>query len=168
MSCAPGTAWTPNRDRGRMPVSDITLRPATRDDYDFLWALLVDTLRPYVEATWGWDEAYQRTRFRDHFDPARQDIVLADGVAAGVISVERREDVIFLSNIGITPAYQGRGIGTRLIQDLLDEGRARGVPVELQVIKANPARGLYERLGFAVYDESKTHWEMRWKPPSDS
>jgi hypothetical protein len=30
---------------------NITLRPVTRDDYDFLWALLVDTLRPYVEAT---------------------------------------------------------------------------------------------------------------------
>ena len=151
-----------------MPVSDITLRPATRDDYDFLWALLVDTLRPYVEATWGWDEAYQRTRFRDHFDPARGDVVLADGVAVGVISVERREDCIFLSTIGITPAYQGRGLGTRLIQDLLDEGRAREMPVELQVLKVNPARGLYERLGFEVVGESETHWQMRWTLPPGS
>jgi ribosomal protein S18 acetylase RimI-like enzyme len=149
-----------------VPVSDITLRPASRDDYDFLWALLVDTLRPYVEATWGWDEGYQRTRFRDHFDPARREIVLADGAAVGVISVERREDSIFLSTIGITSAYQGRGIGTRLIQDLLEEAGARGVPVELQVLKVNPARALYERLGFGVAGESETHWQMRWAPPS--
>jgi ribosomal protein S18 acetylase RimI-like enzyme len=145
---------------------NITLRPVTRDDYDFLWALLVDTLRPYVEATWGWDEAYQRARFRDHFDPACQDIVLADGVAVGVFRVERREDSIFLSNIGITPAYQGRGIGTKLIQDLLEKATARGVPVELRVLKVNPARGLYERLGFAVIEEFETHWQMRWEPPS--
>jgi ribosomal protein S18 acetylase RimI-like enzyme len=145
---------------------NITLRPATGDDYDFLWALLVDTLRPYVEATWGWDEAHQRTRFRDHFDPARQGIILADGVAVGVFRVERREDSIFLSNIGITPAYQGRGIGTKLIQDLLEKATARGVPVELRVLKVNPARGLYERLGFAVIGESETHWEMRREPPS--
>ena len=79
-----------------MPADNITLRPSTRDDYDFLWTLLVDTLRPYVEATWGWDEAYQRARFRDHFDPARQDIVLVDGVAVGVFRVERRKDSIFL------------------------------------------------------------------------
>jgi ribosomal protein S18 acetylase RimI-like enzyme len=151
-----------------MPVNDITLRPATRDDYDFLWALLVDTLRSYVEATWGWDEAYQRARFRDHFDPARHDIVLVDGVAVGVLRVERRESFIFLSNIGITPAYQGRGIGTRLIQDLLEEARARGMSVELQVLKVNPARALYERLGFVVVDESETHWQMRWEPSSDS
>jgi ribosomal protein S18 acetylase RimI-like enzyme len=151
-----------------MPDDNITLRPATRDDYDFLWALLVDTLRPYVEATWGWDEAYQRVRFRDHFDPARQHIVLVDRVAVGVFCVEWREDCIFLSNIGIRPAYQGRGIGTRLIQDLLDEGQARGAPVELQVLKVNPARGLYERLGFVVSDESETHWGMRWEPPPDS
>jgi ribosomal protein S18 acetylase RimI-like enzyme len=151
-----------------MPVSDITLRPASRDDYDFLWALLVDTMRPYVEATWGWDEAYQRARFRDHFDPSRQDIVLVDGIAAGVFRVERREDCTFLSNIGITPAYQGRGIGTRLIQDLLDEGQARGVTVKLQVLKVNPARSLYERLGFFVVGESETHWEMRWEPAPDS
>jgi ribosomal protein S18 acetylase RimI-like enzyme len=125
-------------------------------------------LRPYVEATWGWDEAYQHARFQDHFDPARQDIVLVGGVAVGVFRVERREDGIFLSNIGITPAYQGCGIGTRLIQDLQDEGQARGMPVELQVLKVNPARWLYERLGFGVVGESETHWEMRWEPASDS
>jgi ribosomal protein S18 acetylase RimI-like enzyme len=147
---------------------NITLRPAARDDYDFLWALLVDTLRPYVEATWGWDEAYQRTRFRDHFDPAPQDIILADGVAVGVFRVERREDSIFLSNIGITPAYQGLGIGTRLIQDLLEEGQSMGVPVELQVLRVNPARDLYERLGFGIVGESETHWEMRREPAPDS
>ena len=54
-----------------------------------------------------------------------------------------------------------------MIQGLLDEGRTRGVPVELQVIKVNPARGLYERLGFVVAGESETHWEMHWEPPSD-
>jgi ribosomal protein S18 acetylase RimI-like enzyme len=86
----------------------------------------------------------------------------------GVFRVERREDSIFLSNIGIRPAYQGRGIGTKLIQDLLDEGRARGVPVELRVLKVNPARDLYERLGFTVTEEFETHWQMRWEPAPDS
>ena len=52
-----------------------TLRPATHDDYHFLYHLHISTIRPAVEATWGWDEAFQREYFREHFDPATRQII---------------------------------------------------------------------------------------------
>ena len=52
-------------------------------------------------------------------------------------------------SIGVDPSARGRGLGTRLCRRLLDAARARGIrQVSLSVEKANPARGLYERLGF--------------------
>jgi len=36
------------------------------------------------------------------------------------------------------------------------------VSVALQVILSNPARRLYERLGFTVVGQSNTHYHMRW------
>jgi hypothetical protein len=36
----------------------------------------------------------------------------------------------------------------------------RGVPVRLNVLKVNPARALYKRLGFAVVGEDDVRWFM--------
>jgi ribosomal protein S18 acetylase RimI-like enzyme len=142
----------------------ISLRPATQEDYEFLWWLHCATMRPYVEKTWGWDEQWQAKYFHDHFDPTTRQVIECDGVPVGCISVERREDCIFLAAIEIAPDYQSRGIGTGLIGDLCNEANGRGVPVELQVLKVNPARRLYERLGFAVIGETETHYMMRRLP----
>ncbi len=145
---------------------DVSLRPATDGDYDFLWWLHGATMRTYVDAIWGWDEALQRQYFQDRFDPARMQIVERAGETAGYISVERREDAIFLGVIEIAPDFQGQGIGKGLIRDLQDEAQGRGVPLKLQVLQGNPARRLYERLGFKVTGETETHIMMSWLPPS--
>jgi ribosomal protein S18 acetylase RimI-like enzyme len=144
----------------------ISLRPATEDDYDFLWWLHCATMRPYVEKTWGWDEQWQAEYFRDRFDPTTRQVVEGDGAPIGCISAERRGDRIFLGVIEIAPDHQDRGIGTKLIRGFLDEADGRGVPVELQVIKVNPARRLYERLGFVVMGKTETHYLMRRSPGS--
>jgi ribosomal protein S18 acetylase RimI-like enzyme len=123
-------------------------------------------MRPYVEKTWAWDEQWQAQYFHDHFDPTTRQIIEGDGVPIGCISVERREDSIFLAVIEIAPEYQSRGIGTRLIRGLCDEADSRGVPVELKVIRANTAQRLYRRLGFAVVEETETHYLMRRLPES--
>jgi ribosomal protein S18 acetylase RimI-like enzyme len=65
------------------------------------------------------------------------------------------------------PAYQGRGIGTTLIRRLQQRARKEGVPVTLQVFKVNPARALYERLGFKVTGETDTHCRMKWSSVSN-
>lgn len=145
-------------------MTRISLRPATRGDYDFLWWLHRVTMRPYVEATWGWDEAWQSHYFQQHFDPASRDIIEADGVTVGCISAERHEERIFLAVIEIAPDYQNRGIATTLIRALLDEGDRTALPVELSVLKANPARRLYERLGFSMVGETGSHIVMRRTP----
>lgn len=51
--------------------------------------------------------------------------------------------------IAVLPEYRGRGIGTALLEQLLEQLRAAGyVAVSLSVQQENPALHLYERLGF--------------------
>lgn len=138
-----------------------TLRPATAADYAFLRALHRATMRDYVDQTWGWDEASQAARFEETFDPARQQIIVAAGEDIGVLIVERRPDALFLAEIAIHPTRQGRGLGTAVIADILADARRHGLPVALQVLRVNPARRLYERLGFAITGETATHHLMR-------
>ena len=142
----------------------IRLRPATESDYEYLWWLHGATMRTYVEAIWGWDEAVQRQYFEERFDPARLQIVESAGQTVGYISVERQREFIFLSAITMAPQTQRQGIGTRLIRDLQDEAERQRIPLRLRVLQGNPARRLYERLGFAVTEETETHITMSWPP----
>jgi ribosomal protein S18 acetylase RimI-like enzyme len=59
------------------------------------------------------------------------------------------------------PEFQGRGLGTTILGDVIEHARMGRRPVSLQVLKVNPARRLYERLGFVISGESETHFQMR-------
>lgn len=143
------------------------LRPASEADYEFLQALHGRTIKPYVVATWGWDDADQARRFRENFDPLHEQIVVVDGQDTGVLARELSAERLFLANLAIEPTHQGRGLGTEILRNLLAEAAAARVPVELQVLKVNPARRLYERLGFTVFAETTTHYRMRADPALD-
>lgn len=136
---------------------DFQLRQATAEDFEFLWNLHRAAMRPYVEETWGWDEAVQARRFREAFDPTHRQIVIVDGRPAGVLQVDDLPRAVFLANVEIDPAHQRRGVGTALVESVLDRARTLGLPVTLQVLRVNPARRLYERLGFRVTGETGTH-----------
>lgn len=59
-----------------------------------------------------------------------------------------RADVPELS-VCVLPGYRGAGVGTGLVEAAVSEARRRSLPaLSLSVEEGNPARRLYERLGF--------------------
>lgn len=140
------------------------LRTARAEDFDFLYRLHRAAMKGYVEQTWGWDEAWQREHFRRHFNPSANQIIASRGRDVGVVSVSESNSEVSLNSIEVLPEFQRRGIGTGVIQAVLEDARRKGKPVVLQVLKVNPARGLYERLGFSVAGETSTHYLMRAAP----
>src|SRR3954452_21429239 len=149
---------------------NLSFRQATDDDRDYLFRLKDASVRPYVEQTYGpWDEARQRRLFEEHIRPWATRIVLVDGREAGMMEIlpeDAGSPRVHLANIWLAPEYHGRGIGTRLVTDLVREAHARGVSVTLNVFKVNPARRLYERLGFVVIGETATQYQMACHPPA--
>jgi ribosomal protein S18 acetylase RimI-like enzyme len=142
-----------------------SLRPATDNDYEFLYQLHLATIKPAVEATWGWDEIFQQERFRSHWDPTQRQIIQVNGIDIGTITLQQRETTVFLALIEVAPDYQGQGIGTALIREVISEAHQRGLTVELQVLKANvPARQLYERIGFRITEEQAERYVMTIPP----
>jgi ribosomal protein S18 acetylase RimI-like enzyme len=142
----------------------LELRVARQEDAGFLYDLLKATMQEYVAQTWGWDERWQQERFRRSFDPSSQRIVVLEGKDIGVLAIEEKEEEVFLSKLYIHPEYQGQGIGTRLIGSILDQAFRCGQPVTLRVLKVNPAKRLYERLGFVQVGETETHLLMQAVP----
>ncbi len=121
-------------------------------------------MRRYVEQVWGWDDAEQAAYFDERFVPERWEIIQAEGRDAGVLIVEEDAEQVYLAEIEVLPAWQGRGIGTAVIGSLMTRATAAGKPLNLRVLHVNTrARALYERLGFRPYKEIDTHVYLRWE-----
>lgn len=144
-----------------MPVEnefEISFRQITSSDFDFLRRLHNAALKEYIEKTWGWNEELQRRLFAENFDPKNGEIILVKGADAGYLWIIEKEAETLLVSIRLLPEFQNRGIGTKLIEDVLAKSKK---PVRLQVLKINPARNLYRRLGFETFGETETHFLMR-------
>jgi ribosomal protein S18 acetylase RimI-like enzyme len=136
----------------------VSLRPAVESDQDFLRALFLSTRERELAALPGGAGAHtqlfngqfsaQLHSYRHSFPQAIDAIIEVLGVAVGRLYVDRAPGTLHLIDISLLPVYRGRGIGTSLIRALLEEAASVGGSVKLSVAQSNPARSLYERLGF--------------------
>ncbi len=134
-----------------MTVESVGLRQASQADADFIYRLVEVTMRAYVEQTWGsFSEEINRRNIAEIIAAKTYSVIQCRGEDIGAISVVRHPDFIQLNQLFILPQYQNKGIGTSLVRELASEAQHTGMPLRLRVLKNNPARRLYERLGFRV------------------
>jgi len=161
-------------DDPALAARGLVLRPAREEDAPFLRALF-ETARPDAAILAAWPEA-ARKLFLDqqfHFqtihyaraypDADRLLVVAADSTPIGRLIVSRAPAQWCLVDIALLPAWRGRGVGTLLLQTLQAGARRAGAPcLRLTVDVQNPARRLYERLGFVTEEEGIPAVAMRW------
>jgi ribosomal protein S18 acetylase RimI-like enzyme len=63
-------------------------------------------------------------------------------------------------SVAVVPEYRGQGIGTRLLERLLQEASHHHAAVSLSVTADNPALRLYQRLGFDIVATTGTSLTM--------
>jgi len=152
----------------------VELRPLDVGDGGFLRQVYAST-RAGEMALVDWTEdqkhafldmqfAAQNHHYRRQYPDADHQVVLVDGQPAGRYYVDRNQNRILIVDIALLPAYRGQGVGTALLQGTLQDARASGLPVVLNVEMSNPAAGLYRRLGFTKTAEQGIHHEMTWLP----
>jgi ribosomal protein S18 acetylase RimI-like enzyme len=153
-------------------VSDFTLRPATDADRDFLLEVYTST-RAVELGMLPWDDAAKRAfveqqfnaqdvHYRRFYADAAFDVVEVAGEPAGRLTVLRGAEDIRIVDIALLEAFRGRGIGTALLQAVLDEAGDGDHSVSIHVEVTNPARALYARLGFRVTEDDGPYLQMAW------
>jgi ribosomal protein S18 acetylase RimI-like enzyme len=138
-------------------MSDITLREAAQDDANLLWDFLamaayepnaaaaraVPVVSDYLR---GW------RRPTDFGLIAERDNVAIGAAWARHFPIEEEkfyfDERTFDMSIGVSGHARGQGVGEALIRALLTKASSRGLRLSLNVRQTNPARRLYERLGF--------------------
>lgn len=148
----------------------IGLRASQQSDTEFLFAVYAasreDELAPvpwtpeqkrmFLLQQFQAQDAY----YRQQFDTARFDVIEEDEQPIGRLYVERKPDEIHIIDIALLPAHRNKGIGGRLLNDILNEASVARQRVCIFVEKNNPAQRLYDRLGFIKKDDVGVYWLM--------
>ncbi len=136
-----------------------TLRRATESDYDFCYGVTRENMYELFCRHWGgWVDA----EFKKGLDLNRTRVILVCGEPAGYIGAGIREGAVYIDNIQMSSKHQGKGIGRAVLLCLADENSSR--PMRLTTFVDNPAKRLYERLGFAVLSQEANSLLMERQP----
>ena len=138
----------------------LTRRPVTPADRPFLLALRQRTMDPHLLAS-GADASEARHRARLEFRYDCGQVLLHQGTPAGMLKVVREGPQWKIVQIQVIPELQGRGFGGEVLEEVIAEAQAAGAGVCLSVLKAIPAKALYERLGFVVTGTEGLEYLMR-------
>lgn len=151
---------------------EVSLRDAGPDDRELLHAVYASTRSPELAAL-GWDGATtaaflrmqaeaQEAGYLGRHPGLRRLVVSCDGADVGRLYLADLPGEVRVADVALLPEWRGRGIGTRLLAEVV-EGAA-GRVVSLHVTPGNPAIRLYERLGFAVTASDETSVRMERSP----
>lgn len=139
---------------------NLALAPVVDDDFEPMLALRIDALRESLTRLGRFDPAVARARLLAQFRPEWMRHLVLDGARVGYFTVEPREAELRLHHLYLNAAAQGRGIGAWV----LDQLKARGLPISLAALRESRANAFYQRHGFRVVEEQPFDIEYRWEP----
>jgi len=155
----------------------VSLRPARADDVALECAVYVEGRRAEMAVT-GWPDAVleafladqfrlQSLHYARHYADADRWIVEEGGIPAGRLILIAVGEELRVVDVGLLPAFRGRGIGAALIDFAVGEAGARGLArIGLHVEPNNPARRLYLRLGFVSQGLAGAYEKMELPLPT--
>lgn len=143
----------------------IGFRKVNNDDIDFLLILRKKSMSAHlVNAKIKLTNEQHLERIKDHYYDSH--IILRDrkpiGVLKmGVIAVNGPTKSLHIRQLQILPEFQGEGIGSKVIMVVKKRALQLQLPITLNVLLKNPARGLYLRHGFQIEGKNKLEFKMR-------
>ena len=158
---------------GPIAREHIVFRAATADDSPFLVQLYAST-RAAEMAQVPWDDHQkfafllqqfnaQKRYYETSYPDCRFLVIEIAGALAGRLYIDREADNIHVIDISLVASLRGRGVGRMLLEEVVDEARSNGKSVGIYVEHLNPARRLYDRLGFRQIETVGLYHRMEWR-----
>lgn len=108
----------------------------------------------------------QHAHYLEHYPDAERLIIEHAGKAVGRLYLDRWPSQHRIVDIALVTQARGRGIGTAILKDLMQEAAGDAKSLSIHVEKNNPAMTLYRRLGFATIEDKGVYDLMEWRDPN--
>ena len=161
-----------NRMSDASQPTSISLRVAVAADETVLFDVYASARCEEVQA-WGWTPEQQRIFLRMQFDARRrsyraewpeavESIVLEDDTPVGGMMVARSSAELRLLDIAVLSQHRNRGLGSRLILDLIHAAAEAKLPLRLSVAKWNTVQAHDRHLAHLYDSEQQPHADVNW------
>jgi GNAT superfamily N-acetyltransferase len=127
--------------------------PASEADFEPLLALRIDVMREHLERVFRYSPERARQHFREAFDEPGMRLIMIGNERAGCVGFRIGETELKIDSFYLARQHHNSGLGTAILEALLAEADARGLPVRLEVLHGSPVRRFYERHGFVKLQE---------------
>ncbi len=135
---------------------------ATEADKAFLLTLRKLTMVEHLEKAGLYLSDEEHTlRLNDNYECSY--LILYSGEKVGTLKYRELTDKIEIMQLQIHPKFQGKGLGNKVMERVLGWSKDKHKKIELAVLKANPAKLLYQRLGFSITSEDDYEFYMEIK-----
>jgi GNAT superfamily N-acetyltransferase len=141
----------------------ISLRHAVAQDFEYCKRLYFAGMKNIIEEL-GLDMAAQTATFPEQWASEQVRIISADGSDVGWLQSDVRDEGLFVAQLFVDGPFQGQGIGTEVVKQLIGEAAGHNQAVSLAVVKINPALRLYKRLGFRITHQDDRKFYMTRDP----
>lgn len=156
----------------------ISLRPIDKSDEGLLFAIYASTREEELKLASFWTQEQkelflrqqfyaQHNYYQEHFGQSFFGVILKDNTTAIgrlYINFFDENNTISVIDIALFPTYRGNGIGKSLLDNILAYAKKINKRVEIYVEATNPAKRLYDRLGFKAIEEGEIYLKMEWLP----
>ncbi|MEX0965171.1 MAG: GNAT family N-acetyltransferase [Pseudohongiellaceae bacterium] len=140
----------------------LLMRRGSSQDEDWLFELFRATMQNYIDKAWGWDELFQREGFVTTLPAKQFQILESEGQAIASYHLSEKSEHLYLDMILVVPQKQRQGYGSRMLEQIKMQSRAQNKPIELSVLKTNPAVTFHAQAGFHLIHEDEHSCRMRW------
>ncbi len=152
-------------------VTGISLRPVSGDDEAFLSEVFLSArpdlmllpLEPTdVQILVNLQVRGQRASYLTAHPGAVDHVIERDRRPVGRLFLHEDHEAVTVLDVVVLPEFRNQGVGGSVLADVVDLAGSR--VVRLHVENGNPARRLYERLGFHLISETGTGCQMERRP----
>ena len=158
--------------------SDYTLRLILESDLFFLKEVYASTRENEMKQLPHWSPEMinafinqqfeaQHVYYQNNYSGADFWVIEKENLPIGRLYFQRNFEnkTSRIIDISILPEYRNKGIGQRILLNILNDAQKENKKVSIHVEAFNPAMKLYERLGFEKISETNgIYFLFEWKP----
>lgn len=145
-------------------LDDLELRKIDMTgDVDYAFDLYSRTSKDSIIAAQGyWCDEERYSAFIKGISTDDTYMLVENNVAFGCFCLIESDESLMLQRMYVEPAMQGRGIGSAIIDYAIGQARAKGLHLDLEVVRTNEkAYGFYLKRGFHIIYEKPLGYGMR-------
>ncbi len=140
----------------------IRLEEVKATEFSEVFAIVKTALFEYVDAVFGWDDRYQKTRLSNDYEAHWYHWLYQDNERIGLVCFKFKDDSLHLHLLIIFPESQGRGAGTFAMLHLKEIAKGQGCQrITLSSFNRNKrAVNFYKKLGYQVTQAETDFYSM--------